>query len=62
MCVRACVTLVTRGRVYLAACYAVADVGSCQLFTGRQLCATHRTGDRSGRRVGGAGLTGQLRG
>lgn len=40
-------------RVYLAVCYAAADVSCCQLLTGRELCVTHRTGGYSGRRVGG---------
>ena len=69
VCVCVCVCMCARvhvchlsnqqlGRVYLAACYAAADVGCCQLLTRGQLHATHRTGDSSGRRVGGTGLTG----
>ena len=52
------VTGTVGGRVYLAVCYAAADVSCCQLLTGRELCVTHRTGGYSGRRVGGAGLAG----
>ena len=58
VCARMCmsvdgVTGTVGRRVYLAVCYAAADVSCCQLLTGRELCVTHRTGGYSGRRVGG---------